>query len=500
MKFATSTLTALLLILIPCTLIFSQRYEMEAGLVLGGANYGGDLVQPDLFTLKETKPMYGFFFRYPINPQWGIRANMMHGKISGDDQNYLSPSWRQQRAFNFKTNLTELGLLIEWNPLEKRRFAPNSSFNKKVSPYLFTGIAGVFFDPQTNFSENKLDQLTAAIEVDQSSQFPNAQLTIPMGMGVKVNVSDRLVVGVEGGVRPGFTDYLDGVSQSGNAADNDWYGFAGATVSFRMVERDTDHDGIADSRDRCPEIPGAAKHAGCPDSDGDGVVDAKDHCPLIPGKSRLKGCPDTDKDGIADQEDACPDEAGLKEYNGCPALDTDQDGIVDAEDTCPDVAGLKTMNGCPDTDMDGVPDHEDKCPTFAGNKTTGGCPKTAENDLPAKDALKNQIVFFETNRSFLTQEATSTLNAIVQMLENHPEHKLYISGFTDAIGDETNNLELSEERAKACFYYLASHGVPMDRMAIVGLGETHPVATNDSPIGRQLNRRAEFKFFKAGEY
>lgn len=497
MKFATSTLITLLFILIPCTLIFSQRFEMEAGLFLGGANYGGDLVQPDMFTLKETKPALGLFLRYPINPQWGLRANLSHAKISGDDRNYQDPQWRQERAFHFKSSLTELALLLEWSPLEKRSFAPNSSYNRRISPYLFAGLGGVFFDPKTDFSQNKLDQLAEQIEADQGGNFTNAQFTIPMGMGIKANISDRLVVGLEGGIRPGFTDYLDGVSQAGNPSDKDWYGFAGATVSFRIVERDTDQDGIADSRDLCPDLPGTAKDRGCPDSDGDGVVDSKDACPLLPGKTRLQGCPDSDSDGIADPEDNCPGRAGLAANGGCPDKDTDNDGVVDAKDTCPEIAGLKDLNGCPDTDQDGIADHEDNCPSIAGLKNENGCPKTVNNAPLAMEKLENKAVYFENNRSMLLPDAAATLNELVFLLETNPAYQLHISGYTDSIGDEKNNVYLSEQRAKACYYYLMSKGVPADRMEMLAMGESHPVAANDSPIGRQLNRRAELKLRNA---
>ena len=500
MKFATSTLATLFLVLIPCTLIFSQRFEMEAGLFLGGANYGGDVVQPDLFTVKETKPAYGLFLRYPLNPQWGLRANMTTGKISGDDRNYQEPQWRQERAFHFKSSLTELALLVEWNPLEKRTFAANSSYNRKVSPYLFGGVAGIFFTPEVDFSQSEVDQLTSAIEADKSGNYTNAQITLPMGMGIKVNASDRLVFGIEGGVRPGFTDYLDGISQSGNPEDQDWYGFAGATVSYRIVEHDSDQDGIADSRDRCPELPGKAKHGGCPDTDLDGIVDSQDECPTIPGKKRMKGCPDSDGDGVADHRDACPGRAGVAANGGCPNKDIDNDGIVDIEDNCPEIAGSKNLHGCPDTDLDGIADQEDDCPTVAGLKTQRGCPKTETDQEPATILLENQVVYFETDRSILLPDATFVLNRVAPVLVANPNYQLHISGFTDSIGDEMNNIALSEQRAKACFFYLAAKGVPKSQMKIVGLGESKPVANNDSPLGRQLNRRAELRFVKQGEY
>src|SRR5690606_545001 len=84
------------------------------------------------------------------------------------------------------------------------------------------------------------------------------------------------------------------------------------------------------------------------DSDGDGVLDKDDACPSVAGT--VKGCPDRDKDGIADKDDDCPDLAGVPEKKGCPLVekDTDGDGVVDSKDKCPTVKG--TVDGCPDRD------------------------------------------------------------------------------------------------------------------------------------------------------
>ncbi len=103
---------------------------------------------------------------------------------------------------------------------------------------------------------------------------------------------------------------------------------------FQFKVEDSDHDGVSDDRDQCPEVP-AGKHPdsfrpGCPenDEDSDGIPDSDDICPTdpmgdTPDPSR-KGCPfiDSDGDGIADEDDHCPDKPGPKtqdpQTNGCP--------------------------------------------------------------------------------------------------------------------------------------------------------------------------------------
>lgn len=87
------------------------------------------------------------------------------------------------------------------------------------------------------------------------------------------------------------------------------------------------------------------------DRDKDGIVDTEDLCPDVPGTAALNGCPDKDGDGITDASDKCPDEAGPADNDGCPIRDRDEDGVVDAEDNCPDVAGPAANNGCPEKNI-----------------------------------------------------------------------------------------------------------------------------------------------------
>ena len=90
---------------------------------------------------------------------------------------------------------------------------------------------------------------------------------------------------------------------------------ASASLMFRFGNTDRDKDGIKDSEDACPDVPGLAQFQGCPDTDGDGVADKDDNCPEVAGPVENNGCPwpDTDGDGVLDKDDACPSVAGPAE-------------------------------------------------------------------------------------------------------------------------------------------------------------------------------------------
>jgi hypothetical protein len=151
-------------------------------------------------------------------------------------------------------------------------------------------------------------------------------------------------------------------------------------------EFDVDHDGIEDSDDYCPTLPGPIENGGCPtdDTDGDGVQDHEDDCPTVAGPVGNWGCPiqDTDGDGIQDGGDNCPTEPGPIENGGCPLPDIDGDGVADSEDDCQEVPGVPENGGCPadDIDRDGLVGDQDDCPTEYGYGEHRGCPFDSDGD------------------------------------------------------------------------------------------------------------------------
>lgn len=108
-------------------------------------------------------------------------------------------------------------------------------------------------------------------------------------------------------------------------------------------------------------------------------------------------------------------------------------------------------------------------------------------------------LFFDTGKSVLKPGARNTLNKIADQLRMNPDARIEIEGHTDSVGSEALNQALSEKRAKAVRDYLASRGLPEVRISMTGLGESTPVASNDTPSGRQQNRRVELVIAPASQ-
>ncbi|GAA4464205.1 DUF5723 family protein [Nemorincola caseinilytica] len=259
---------------------------------------------------------------------------------------------------------------------------------------------------------------------------------------------------------------------------------------------DRDKDGIANAQDRCPDVAGSPTAQGCPDRDKDGVTDATDRCPDVPGIAALAGCPDTDKDGIADGEDACPDVPGIAAFKGCP--DTDGDGLQDNMDKCPTKAGPIALGGCPDTDMDGLADNVDRCPNKPGPASNYGCPEVRVEVIKRLSHAATALEF-ETGKAVIKVSSYSMLDDIVKLLNEYSDHYMDIEGHTDNVGSDASNLILSEERAGAVKEYFINKGVAPDRLVVRGMGESMPVAGNNTAAGRAQNRRVKMTLKVRGQ-
>jgi len=116
--------------------------------------------------------------------------------------------------------------------------------------------------------------------------------------------------------------------------------------------------------------------------------------------------------------------------------------------------------------------------------------RPAENEIAVN--LTNDILF-DYNSYALRPESKSTLQNLADNFRKYPEEQIEVEGHTDAVGSHESNQRLSEQRADTVRNYLVDQGVTGTRITSVGFGETRPKATNDTPEGRQLNRRVEIR-------
>lgn len=114
-----------------------------------------------------------------------------------------------------------------------------------------------------------------------------------------------------------------------------------------------------------------------------------------------------------------------------------------------------------------------------------------EGDLLAI-TLKGDVTF-DTNSTVVRPGLYNEIDRIAQVMVQYPETQIIVQGHTDSTGSAEYNQSLSERRAEAVKNLILQRGVASSRITSMGYGETQPVATNDTPEGRQMNRRVEIR-------
>jgi len=126
--------------------------------------------------------------------------------------------------------------------------------------------------------------------------------------------------------------------------------------------------------------------------------------------------------------------------------------------------------------------------------------------LQARDTERGLVmtlqegVLFEYDRAELKPGAMRNLSPLIAFLKDYPIRTLLIEGYTDNIGSDSYNLDLSQRRAMAVRDFLVMNGISADRIIARGYGESYPVTSNTNEAGRQQNRRVEIVISHEGQH
>jgi hypothetical protein len=239
----------------------ASAQDVEVGLLAGGTYYLGELNPGRQFLL--TNPAYGGIIKFNFNDRWAARFNIMRGQLSGDD---AISKVNELRNLRFRSPLTEVSMVLEFNFLD---YFTGSNI-KYFSPYLFGGPGFFIFEPRADYQGETLSlrDLGTEGQIDAENQYSLYGVAAVFGFGIKYSISNRIGLGLEWGMRKTFTDYLDDISgryyidfsdfdnvaqigiaeilsdpspvkhepgmYRGNPTNNDWYSFAGITLTYRF--------------------------------------------------------------------------------------------------------------------------------------------------------------------------------------------------------------------------------------------------------------------------
>lgn len=479
-----------------------------------------------------------------IRPGFQGRAFIRYGLLDGGLlQGEFGITSGTLTAENYKTHIVPIDYRILVSPL---KFA---SWN----PYLYGGIGGLFYKhretPNDLYFEDKGDKFTQVIPLGLGLQFKvSEKTTMEISGGYNLTFADdieNMVVGDDendeyyslflafayGGSDEGDSD-KDGLSDklekelgtNRKLADTDGDGLTDAQeyaqYKTNPLIADSDGDGLSDG----DELLKLRTSPVASDSDDDGLTDAEE-------LQKYKTDPlkaDSDDDGLADRIEinthktnplkADSDADGLSDgdevnKHKCNPLmaDSDKDGLTDGDEV--NKYGSSPMK--PDTDGDNLGDKEEvsqyktspvKMDSDGGmiadgvEVKRGTNPLSADDDLEKEEKIRGAVgteivmegILFASGSAKIKPESMVTLDKVAKTMTDYPEIAVEIQGHTDSSGKRENNLKLSQARAESVAKYLAGKGIDASRMVAKGMGPDRPVASNDTPEGRQQNRRITF--------
>ncbi len=445
---------------------------------------GGDLPK---FTLREG---FGANLSYRFGKRWMLDFNLSAYKLYNDVTASSSLALGGDKADATQAwKATRLGITLN-----------RDIFSLKGWAHASLGLGGglmiwKFVDPQSDTTLRVSGALNETVDYSASELFLTvaSSITLPLTRRLSFKLgfgADYLTTAgaeFQTGVNSARPRWLVGSSLSlilgfgpsdrngGWKSDKTWASIPQETHQTSEKNADSDGDGVPDAIDRSLATPkgAAVDNTGCPvDTDGDGVNDERDDCPYTDrrahGQVDIFGCPvDSDFDGIPDYLDACPfNQTGAHvDTAGCP-IDSDADGVPDGLDNCPNTLYGVTVDryGSIDLSIFSQP------LVLNIDYTSGSC----EVDPVNREKLKD----------------------LARMLNFVSDIRLDINGYTDNIGQERVNKQLSDKRARRVYDHLVALGVAADRMKVFGHGEGGFVASNDTADGRARNRRVEIVFYR----
>jgi opacity protein-like surface antigen len=175
---------------------------------------------------QSTRFFISAFYRYNVNKWFAVRANLMYGMLTANDNNTNgtppsvdgppSDSWyRARRNLNFTTHIFEFQGLLEAN-LKKYVHDAGAGDNERWAPYVGAGLGFFYFDPYTTFNGGKVKLRPLGTEgqyiYKDKKKYSNLQFDLVALVGIKYNITNRVSLALEGLYHQTFTDYLDDVS------------------------------------------------------------------------------------------------------------------------------------------------------------------------------------------------------------------------------------------------------------------------------------------------
>lgn len=244
----------------------TKAQHSELGVFFGTSYYLGDLNPKKHF--NKANSAGGILYRYNFDTRWALKVSALFGHIEGSD---LESGYNRDRNLSFRSPISEISTQVEFNFFNLY----TQEGKNRISPYMFLGISAFSFNPRAQLpgDDHWYDLQAIGTEgqgLDEDKKYYSlSSVSMPFGVGAKVNFLKNFSFGIEWGMRKTWHDYLDDVSgtyhsnyelatrrspdvarladksdplniegsQRGNSRTKDWYNFTGVWLTFKLFDR-----------------------------------------------------------------------------------------------------------------------------------------------------------------------------------------------------------------------------------------------------------------------
>ena len=382
------------------------------------------------FSNWKTNLGYGLYIKKQITPYFSLKLDGVRGKLSGNnDEPFDNGIAINGGNTAFETDLNyaaSLNAVVNMFNIDM--------FKKENMLQLYASAGAGLAGYKT--------KITNAGRTSQYTEDNISELVVPVGLGAKFKLADKVNLDLGWTVSFVDGDNLDGTYRSNN---NDKYNYAYAGLEYSLGNGEKQlawHNPVALTYDEAL----AAKETA----------------------NALKGDLDAQK----------AENARLRADMDNILTDSDGDGVADKLDKCPNTPKGVVVDGS-------------GCPLKVETTTTKVIVTEADRKV-VDEAIRN--LEFDLGKATLRPRSFPTLNKVAALLVEK-NFSLKLAGHTDNTGSMKLNLRLSKQRAEAVKAYLVGQGANASRIEATGYGPNQPIASNKTKEGRQKNRRVEFTLY-----
>jgi|GEM_PF-507873 len=415
----------------------TPKYEFGIG---GGiVVYQGDLAPTVWGAYRMISPGLQASITRLFSPSFALRIGGTVGKFTADDlKSSYKEAYRDYRKYNFTTSFAELTAMAQWTPFGKA--------NWRLNPYLLGGAGISYLQVKNDWSKSDLnyfagENLQQRLVDDSAKNHTFVAPVLPVGVGLKYDVSEKISLKLEWINRITFSDYLDGFSKAANPDKNDRYSSVMLSLNFAF---------------------GRNKTSKTSRSSRSGNIINNYYYNYYYSSKNSKS------------------ENSMALKNGGKKTNSSSTEMPQEKESDPAIGENAAV----------LKDIQNKLNSLAENATKKESDQQQDFNMFSPENDK-YIVYFSFDNSYLEGEAFSKLDRIAEAMKANTKLNVTLSGFTDLKGSYEYNMKLSLSRATICKDYLRSRNIDASRIKTEAFGKTKYVVKSFDVDQQWRNRRVE---------